>query len=251
MRRWVRGFGALALVGALLVLVGAGGAAGQDSALVGSGGGDTDGTRRVEKPASVQGRTDGTRSPLGSGGAAVGPSPDAVAGMTDIHDIRPPAPPGPDPWRYALWGLAGLLALLAVLGVLAIRARRRRKLRAGMVPSMPPEERAFAALRALENRSGMDDRAFYFRLTAVLRRYLEERYRFPAAEMTTEELAPRLREGDRLPGELADELEALFVSADAVKFAGIAAAEARTVADLDFAHRLVRETTPVPVEEAA
>jgi hypothetical protein len=248
MRTRFRGFGVLARVGVLFCLVGAGGAAGRDAAPSvgwGAGGGDTDGTRRIEKPAPVSGPTDRTRSPRGSGGAAVGASSDAVAAMSDIHDIRPPVPPGPDPWRYAPWVLAGLLAVGGALAFSVVRARRRMRLRAGTVPAMPPEERASAALRALENRSGMDGRDFYFRLTAILRRYLEERYGFPAAEMTTEELCPRFREGGRMPETLAGALETLFADADAVKFAGVSAAEDRMGADLDFARRLVRETTPV------
>jgi hypothetical protein len=168
--------------------------------------------------------------------------------MADIHDIRPPASPGPNPWRWALWAGAALLLAAAVISFLAIRARRRRKLRAGAAPAMAPEQRAVSALRGLENRMPLEDRIFYFELTAVLRRYLEERYRFPAGEMTTEELRPIIGRLDGLEPELAKGLETLLVSADAVKFAGVSAAERQMTTDLDFAHRLVRETTPVVPE---
>lgn len=182
------------------------------------------------------------------GNGAPDPAVAAAEGMTDIHDIRPPAPPGPNPWRWALWAGAALLLAAAVISFLAIRARRRRKLRAGTAPGMLPEERALAALRGLENRMSMEDRAFYFELTAVVRRYLEERYRFPAGEMTTEELRPRLGKLEGLKSELSEGLETLLVSADGVKFAGVPAAERQMKADLDFAHRLVRDTTPMVPE---
>ncbi len=168
--------------------------------------------------------------------------------MADIHDIRPPAPPGPNPWRWVLWAGAVLLVAAAVISFLAVRARQRRKLRAGTAPGMAPEQRALSALRGLESRMPLEERTFYFELTAVVRRYLEERYRFPAGEMTTEELRPILGKLDGLPPELADGLEALLVSADGVKFAGVSAAERQMTTDLDFAHRLVRDTTPVVPE---
>lgn len=210
--------------------------------------GNTDDARRSPSPPPEDVRTDGARTPPSST-ATPGPGGGAVPeGMTDIHDIRPPAPPGPNPWRWALWGVAAALVAVALVAVLAVMARRRRRLRGASAPAMPPEERALAALRGLESPGAMEERAFYFRLTAVLRRYLEERYGFPAAEMTTEELLPRLRAVDHLPEALLPELESLLAGADAVKFAGAPAAETRMTADLDFVHRLVRETTPVAPE---
>lgn len=232
-----------------------GGASGQEGASSVSGAaesGDTDGARRPQTPPPGDARTDGARTPP-SATAPPGPGGAAVPeGMSDIHDIRPPAPPGPNPWRWALWGVGAALVAGALGAVLAVMARRRRTLRGASAPAMPPEERALAALRGLENPGAMEDRAFYFRLTAVLRRYLEERYGFPAAEMTTEELLPRLRAVDHLPEALFPELESLLAGADAVKFAGAPAAETRMTADLDFVHRLVRETRPaVPEAEGA
>lgn len=252
--RALRGGLLLAVFAGAVVFLAAGVGVGQEPLPSGAAG-HTDDARRPSMERSVGPGTDETRSPAGAdetggpgGNGAPDPAVAAAEGMADIHDIRPPAPPRPNPWRWALWAGAALLAAAAAISFLAARARRRRKLRAGAAPAMAPEQRAVSALRGLENRMPLEDRTFYFELTAVLRRYLEERYRFPAGEMTTEELRPILGKLDGLPPELADGLEALLVSADAVKFAGISAAERQMTADLDFANRLVRETTPVVPE---
>ena len=46
---------------------------------------------------------------------------------------------------------------------------------------------ALQMLDALAAEGRLDPKQFYFRLSAVIRRYIERRFDFPAAEMTTEE----------------------------------------------------------------
>jgi hypothetical protein len=163
--------------------------------------------------------------------------------MTDIHDIKPALSMGADlAWLY--W-VAGGLAMLA-LGVLGWWLwQRRRPLPAGAAPPppVPPEMVAFEALDALAAFAETDPKRFYFELSAVLRRYIESRYGFPAAEMTTEELLPRL---DRLPlePELTGPLKAFCRETDPIKFAGAAAALEQILRDLAFARDFVRRTTP-------
>lgn len=166
-----------------------------------------------------------------------------TSAMTDIHDIKPVLSMGADlAWLY--W-VAGGLAMLA-LGVLGWWLwQRRRPLPAGVTPPppVPPEMVAFEALDALAAFAETDPKRFYFQLSAVLRRYIESRYGFPAAEMTTEELLPRL---DRLPLEpgLTGPLKAFCRETDPIKFAGAAAAPERILGDLVFARDFVRRTTP-------
>jgi hypothetical protein len=168
----------------------------------------------------------------------------STTAMTDIHDIKPALSMGAD-LAWLLW-VAGGLAMLA-LGVLAWWLwQRQRPSSAGAAapaPAIPPEVVAFEELDALAAFAETDPKRFYFELSAVLRRYIESRYGFPAAEMTTEELLPRL---DRLPlePELAAPLKAFCREADPIKFAGAAAAMERRLKDLAFARDFIRRTTP-------
>ena len=163
--------------------------------------------------------------------------------MTDIHDIRPPVPVGFDmpPW------LMPVLIALVVAGLLAalfFRWRRHRKKRVieTIVPELPPEMIAKQALDGIGDVRGQDGKAFYFRLSAILRRYIFGRFSVGAPEMTTEEFLPCI---DRLPidRELARQLKQLCRAMDPVKFAGQRVDEKQMEQDLFFVRGFVRQTT--------
>jgi hypothetical protein len=162
--------------------------------------------------------------------------------MTDIHDIKPALAVGHD-LRWVFWALA-VLALLA-LAALAWR-RWRKPARPAATQSAPPplapDAEALQLLDALAAEGNLDPKQFYFRLSAVVRRYIERRFDFPAAEMTTEELLPRV---DRLPiaPERVQTLKAFCRAADPVKFGGAPAEPGRMARDLAFARDLVHRTS--------
>lgn len=93
-----------------------------------------------------------------------------------------------------LWiglGIAGL-GLFALLGTLALRRRDRR----GPPPPAPtPREVAIEALKKLE-RTDLDDKRewkpFFVQLSAIIRRYLGDRWHFPGTEHTTTEIVDTL-----------------------------------------------------------
>jgi cell division septation protein DedD len=162
--------------------------------------------------------------------------------MTDIHDIKPALDMGLD-LRWVYWAI-GALVLLALAALVWRRWRKREKPEAVEMapPPLPPDAEAMQMLDALAAEGNPDPKPFYFRLSAVIRRYLERRFDFPAAEMTTEELLPRV---DRLPmaPELAQALKSFCRAADPVKFAGAPADTGRMARDLAFARDLVRRTS--------
>ncbi|WP_373498246.1 hypothetical protein, partial [Desulfococcus sp.] len=106
-----------------------------------------------------------------------------------------------------------------------------------------PDAVALGALDELSGVGGADGRIFYFRLSAILRRYLQERFGIPAPEMTTEELLTEMARPEIGRG-LAASLARFFSEAAPVTYAGRPASVDRMQADLDFARRFVRETTP-------
>lgn len=168
--------------------------------------------------------------------------------MTDIHDIKPLLSMGPDlQWLY--WVLGAL-----VIGGLALMAwylwRRRNKAEPSIAapPPVPPHIEAFQALDALAAQTGISGKQYYFRLSAILRRYLERRYGFPAAEMTTEELLPRL-DGLPMDADLFQAVKDFCRSADPIKFAGADAIRNRMHDHMAMARHFIRQTTAE--EEAA
>lgn len=162
--------------------------------------------------------------------------------MQDIHDIKPALAPGAD-LQWVLWAAAALIVIaLAALAWWWWRKRRLGPQVEAPVPELPPHTLALAQLDELAGSDCLEGKLFYFRLSAILRGYMEKMYAFPAAEMTTEELMPRI---GRLPlsPDLAGLLQAFCRATDPVKFAGAPADTGRMAADLAFVRRFVHETT--------
>lgn len=158
--------------------------------------------------------------PPGSGPA--GQVQPAGTGASDIHDIRDPVQAGVNPAIY--YGVGGGLAVLFAAALLWWLIRRRTRRRAKDLPHVSatvfktPEAEALDDLALLETTPPDQPAVFYFRLSAIFRRYLERRFEIDAMEMTTEELLPRLGRLD-LDRELEGGLKTFLKFGDQVKFA--------------------------------
>jgi hypothetical protein len=171
--------------------------------------------------------------------------------MTDIHDIKPLTSVFfPESFPKSLWYLiAGLI--LAGLLVAAYRIRRRKKRPRDISPAevlLPPEAVAQEALAALTSIPEIPSKAFYFRLSAILRAYLSNRFNVDSLEMTTEELLPVV---DRLGFDraLKSGIKEFLLFSDPVKFADLSASMSRRNGDLEFVSGFVKQTTPDLTED--
>ena len=163
---------------------------------------------------------------------------------TDIRDIKPPEEV-PFDWRpYGI--VAAVVAAVGLLGAglfyLLNRPRRQR-----LVPAEPPHEVALAALnklRALHLVESGQIEEYYVRLSAIVRRYLEDRFSVRAPEMTTEEFLVAVAGDGRLAPPHRRLLGDFLSQADLVKFAR----HLPTLQDTDNAHaaarRFVEDTRP-------
>jgi hypothetical protein len=169
--------------------------------------------------------------------------------MTDIIDIKPLEKVGFDNKilvyiLYAL-GVLGLIGLLFFL--IDYLLKKRKKIQDQPIMVLPPDTLALQHLDELEKAQGLEEREFYFRLTAIIRGYLEGRYGIDALEMTTEELLPRLND-IQIDMKLSSELKELMKSTDPVKFAGILTGQEKMEQDLIFARDFVEKTRVITLE---
>lgn len=134
---------------------------------------------------------------------------------------------------------AALTALGYVLVRRAIDARPAPVAAASAAPPpVPPEVAARAQLDALAHAGHGDPRAYYATLAVTVRRYLSDRYGFPAYAMTRTELGRHMTAAgiDRWAGRLASNL---LEQCDAVQFAGFEPAPERADADLTAAYEII------------
>lgn len=168
-----------------------------------------------------------------------GPLAVPAGDMTDILDIKPVLPATASIWtEWQPW--AALAAVALLLALLAFWLWRRRKPKP-VPPPPPPHETAAASLDLLERERGLADRDYYFRLSAVLRAYLDGRFGIAAMEMTADELLPRLN-GLPLPSNLARDLRRLVRDAEPIKFSDARAPEGQRGKDLALVRDVVTRT---------
>lgn len=188
-----------------------------------------------------------------------GPAPFEVVSVRNdpetadtLKDIRPPVTTELRPSKYVLPALLALAAI-AALAYLYHRWRNRRKKPAPAPPPLPAHQVAFSELDAL-SAEGLCARGAYqehfYRLSEIMRRYVENRYLVPALESTTSELKAKFGET------LADErtrapLFRLLEACDLVKFAKAAPTPANADESVRRAREWVEATRPAEREEEA
>jgi len=177
----------------------------------------------------------------------------------NLYDIKPLTAVEKD---YAalisriLWGLAIGLLLLGMLYTYLFQ-NRKKELKAR---ELPPFERAIEELKALENErltKQEEFKAYYSRLTEVVRRYLEEEAKIDALESTSEELLSKLtlrKDAGSLDldNNTLKSLRTVLQNADLVKFAKSLPEVHTATEDRKVVEHVVIETKealPEPTEE--
>lgn len=166
--------------------------------------------------------------------------------MTDIHDLKPLASVFfPGSFAEIVWYLIAGLFLVGLL-VIGYRYWRNKKRPLDISPSeviLPPEVAASEALDTLAAEPEISGKAFYFRLSAILRTYLSGRFRLDGLEMTTEELLPAV-ERLGIDRALKSGIKDFLLFSDPVKFADVSVPASRRISDLEFVRGFVKRTPP-------
>jgi len=171
---------------------------------------------------------------------------------TGLRDIKaavdvPVDRPGAD-WVIIT---ATLLALAGIL-LVAISLLRRRNARAATA-EVPPHIWALLQLDRLGNEDLIgrgEVHTFYYRLSDIVRTYIERRYGLKAPERTTEEFLREMRASPVLDVGHKELLAGFLRAADLVKFARHEPAPEDCQEALDSASRFVRDTSPHEADAA-
>jgi len=168
----------------------------------------------------------------------------------DITGVLPlPADPMPA-WQTGL--IVGAIAGVLAGGYAGYRAIRRRSQRPP--PPIPPELWALRALQELDTADWLSPermRLYYYRLTEIVRAYIELKFGLAAPEMTTEEfLAMLARDQGALPYD-AERLQSFLQACDYVKYAALSPLPADAQAALTTARAFVDATAAAYAARAA
>ncbi|MBK6830821.1 MAG: hypothetical protein IPG92_08835 [Flavobacteriales bacterium] len=170
---------------------------------------------------------------------------------SNTKDIKPIELPFSLTWwlrEQWMWIAGGSAIALAFVALILLIRRFRRKVPEVEIeaPVIPLHERVLLQLEALDRERVWqqgDHKSYQSRLTDLLRGYIEERYRVPALERTTDELLHELRVSP-LSMEQQSLLANLLRLADMVKFAKALPSPQENEQMMVSAVRFIRETVP-------
>jgi flagellar basal body-associated protein FliL len=143
--------------------------------------------------------------------------------------------------KYLPW-IIGIILIAAVIGGIFWWKKRKQKMEE-FINIKPPHVIAEEEIQKLQSARLFEKgqyKEFYFRLSEIIRRYLEKTGNFPAAEFTTEEIARRLK------SEIDRKILPLLRQADLVKFAETVPTQARKDEDVISALSYIKDTAPAP-----
>jgi len=146
-----------------------------------------------------------------------------------LYDAKPIAEvTSPSSSHLWLWIVLGIVALLLTAAALYFFVFRKKKLSAEEErKKLPPFERAIQDLKDLQNSKYLIEskhKAYYTRLTDIVKEYLEDEVHILAKESTTDELLAKINNLQKtgklyLSTETINNLKCVLQNADLVKFA--------------------------------
>ncbi len=164
---------------------------------------------------------------------------------SDIKDIKP-ITNIEAPWTHYIWKALAILCLLALGYFLWKKWKTKSAPESKSDFALTAEEKAMKELNELQTRDWMKlgrTRDHFFELSEIFRRYLENRYEFPAQEWTTEEITTHFKNFSDLNESQKLQTRTLLIEIDKVKFA-----KAQAHNDpIDSVINFIKEASPVLV----
>ncbi len=163
---------------------------------------------------------------------------------SEYRDIHPALS-----WPQAITRRTAILTAAAILvitaSIIIIRFLKKPRSILQTDPPVPPDEAAIRALRRLMSRNWIEHgnvEPFYVELSAIVRRYIEERFDMRAAEQTTEEFIREASASHILDTEHRKLVQDFLAQADLVKFARHRPSPEDMKSAYKSAERLILET---------
>ena len=179
-----------------------------------------------------------------------------------LYDIKPIAEvASPSSFRLWLWIVLGLVVLLFSATALYFFIFRKKKLSAEEErKKLPPFERAIQDLKDLQNSKYLIEsqhKAYYTRLTDIVKEYFEDEVHILAKESTTDELLAKVTTLQQtgklhLSEETINNLKRVLQNADLVKFAKSKPSDNNAEYDRETIERVViktKEAIPIVVAD--
>ena len=174
-----------------------------------------------------------------------------IASAVDIRDIKPPVYfPVNHTLLFIILGLVLLAVILFIVKTISARIKERR-----LFPKAPPRRPHEIAYELLEELKQKDlprlgkFKEYYFLLSGIVRRYIEDGFSIRAPEMTTEEFLNSLKNSNFLLPEQRRLLKNFLNLSDIVKFAKYGPTEREAAASFSTVQNFVRETAPEEEEK--
>jgi len=165
--------------------------------------------------------------------------------IDELKDVRPPVDLPPNYTLLFILGAVLLLVLLfVILKFLDERFKKERNSPVIVRPAWEVAHEELAALKAEDLPAKGEVKEYFFRLSGVVRHYLERRFDLSAPEMTTDEFLLHLKNTDVLNSDQKESLREFLTASDMVKFARYGSNAQEMEKAFDVAKRLVEETTP-------
>lgn len=161
---------------------------------------------------------------------------------SEIRDIKGPF--SLQGWTY-FYIIFAILAAITVIVLVALLLRRRKKKEEIPTPLQPAHEIAYIALRDLMKKDYLRAgkiKEYYFELSNIIRRYIENRFQLRAPEMTTEEFLFTIRDSEILSFEQKGLMREFLLHCDIVKFANYHPDEKEVELIYELAKRFVDQT---------
>lgn len=142
-------------------------------------------------------------------------SPEELRSITRLDPIELPRP-----WYHSRMLLALVVVVIVIAGIWLVRGRRRRRM--DVAVHVPAHEWARQQISALIGEDLIGKglvQEFHYRISAIVRGYIERRFGVSAPEMTTEEFLVAAVSDHRFGRDTTDELDRFLVACDLVKYA--------------------------------
>ncbi|MDR4507553.1 MAG: hypothetical protein MRJ65_04835 [Candidatus Brocadiaceae bacterium] len=165
----------------------------------------------------------------------------------DIKDIVPPAEVPVNYKRLALLILSVVVVFFFIGAVVwfILKRKKGKIVREEVFPQRPPHEIAYELLDQLSQEGLVDKglmKEYYYRVTNIIRHYIEDRFGLAAPERTTEEFLMEMTRANLLGENHKVLIQKFLERCDLVKYAKYGPSRLEVQETFDVARRVIDET---------